>query len=97
VRRKPDGSLGFAYDPKIADAFKQGTIADVALWPTWDAIACPVLVLRGEQSDILLASDAAAMAQRGPRAKLVEFAGIGHAPALMADDQIAAIRDFLVS
>jgi pimeloyl-ACP methyl ester carboxylesterase len=95
-RRKPDGSIGFNYDPKIAEPMKQGPIIDVALWSTWDAIKSPVLVLRGEQSDILLANDAAAMTERGPRAKLVEFAGIGHAPALMADDQIAAIRDFLL-
>ena len=39
----------------------------------------------------------AKMTERGPRAQLVEFAGIGHAPALMADDQIAAIRDFLLA
>lgn len=96
VRRKPDGSLGFAYDPKIAEAFKQGPMEDVVLWTVWDTIKCPVLVLRGAQSDILLPDDAAAMTLRGPRAKLVEFAGIGHAPALMADDQIAAIRDFLI-
>ena len=95
-RRKQDGSIGFNYDPKIAEAFKQGPIADVVLWSSWDAIKCPVLVLRGEQSDIVLASDAAAMTERGPQTKLVEFSGIGHAPALMADDQIAAIRDFLV-
>jgi pimeloyl-ACP methyl ester carboxylesterase len=95
-RRRPDGSIGFNYDPKIAEAFKQGPINDVALWSSWDAIKCPVLVLRGAQSDILLASDAAAMTQRGSRAALVEFAGIGHAPALMAEDQIAAIRDFLL-
>jgi len=95
-RRKPDGSIGFNYDPKIADAFKQGPLDDVELWSSWDAITCPVLVLRGAQSDILLADDAAAMTQRGPRARLVEFASIGHAPALMADDQIAAIREFLL-
>ncbi len=95
-RRKPDGSLGFNYDPKIAAAFKQGPIEDVALWASWDAVTCPVLVLRGAQSDILMAEDAAAMTQRGPRARLIEFAGIGHAPALMAEDQIAAIRHFLV-
>ena len=95
-RRKADGSIGFNYDPKIAEAFKQGPIDDVALWPSWDAITCPVLILRGAQSDILLADDAAAMTQRGPRAKFVEFAGIGHAPALMADDQIGAIREFLL-
>jgi pimeloyl-ACP methyl ester carboxylesterase len=96
VRRKSDGSLGFAYDPKIAETFRQAPIEDVALWNFWDAIACPVLVIRGAQSDILAAADAAVMTQRGPRAKLVEFAGIGHAPALMAEDQIAAIRDFLL-
>ena len=96
MRRKPDGSLGFAYDPKIGEAFRQAPIEDVALWTLWDAITCPVLVTRGAQSDILAASDAAAMTQRGPRAKLVEFAGVGHAPALMAEDQIAAIRDFLL-
>ena len=96
VRRRPDGNIGFAYDPKIADAFRQSPIEDVALWNIWDAITCPVLVLRGAQSDILAAPDAVAMTQRGPRAKLVEFAGIGHAPALMAEDQIAAIREFLL-
>jgi pimeloyl-ACP methyl ester carboxylesterase len=55
-----------------------------------------VLVLRGAQSDILTKSDAETMTQRGPRAKLIEFAGIGHAPALVAEDQIGAIRDFLL-
>jgi pimeloyl-ACP methyl ester carboxylesterase len=97
ARRKSDGTLGLAYDPKIGDAFKQGPIKDVDLWSSWDAIGCPTLLLRGAQSDILRASDAVAMTQRGPRAKLVEFAGIGHAPALMAADQIAAIRDFLLA
>jgi pimeloyl-ACP methyl ester carboxylesterase len=95
-RRKPDGSIGSNYDPKIAEIFKQGPITDVDLWASWDAIACPTLVLRGAQSDLLPKDVAEAMTQRGPRAKLVEFAGIGHAPALMADDQIAVIRDFLL-
>jgi pimeloyl-ACP methyl ester carboxylesterase len=96
ARLKPDGSLGLAYDPKIGDAFKQGPINDVDLWQSWDAITCPTLVLRGAQSDILRRADAEAMTQRGPRARLVEFQGIGHAPALMAEDQIAVIRDFLL-
>ncbi|HEX7968648.1 MAG TPA: alpha/beta hydrolase, partial [Stellaceae bacterium] len=69
---------------------------DVDLWPSYDAIRCPTLLLRGAESDLLRPSDAEAMTQRGPRAKLVEFPGIGHAPALMAEDQIAAIRDFLL-
>jgi pimeloyl-ACP methyl ester carboxylesterase len=97
ARTKPDGTLGLAYDPRIAEPFKQRAIEDVDLWASWDGIKCPTLVLRGEQSDILRESDAQAMTQRGPRAKLTQFPGIGHAPALMADDQIAAIRDFLLA
>jgi pimeloyl-ACP methyl ester carboxylesterase len=96
ARRKPDGSIGSNYDPKIAQTFKQGPIVDIDLWQSWDRIKCPVLVLRGAQSDILAKSDAETMTRRGPRAKLIEFAGIGHAPALVAEDQIGAIRDFLL-
>ncbi len=95
-RRKPDGSLGLAYDPKIAERFKHAPIVDVDLWQSWDAIRCDVLILRGAQSDILRRGDAEAMTLRGPHARLVEFPGIGHAPALMEDDQIAFIRDFLL-
>ncbi|MGO8916664.1 MAG: alpha/beta fold hydrolase [Stellaceae bacterium] len=96
TRRKPDGSLGFAYDPHIGDAFRDAPEVDIDLWAQWDAIACPTLVLRGAQSDVLRAEDAQAMTRRGPKARLVEFPGIGHAPALMAEDQIAAVRDFLL-
>ncbi len=95
-RRKADGSYGLNYDPKIAEPFKKIAGEDFDLWPQWEKITCPVLVLRGAQSDILRREDAEAMTQRGPKARLVEFAGIGHAPALLADDQIAVIRDFLL-
>jgi len=94
ARRRPDGTLGRAYDPAIAGAFKD-VAGDVDLWPVWDAIGCPTLVLRGAESDLLRAGDAAAMTRRGPRARLVEFPGIGHAPALMDGAQIAVIEDFL--
>jgi len=97
TRQKPDGMVGFAYDPAIGDAFRAAPAQDVDLWPQWDKIACPTLVLRGAQSDLLRPDDATAMTRRGPKAKLVEFPGIGHAPALMAEDQIAVIRDFLRS
>ena len=95
ARRKPDGTLGFAYDPHIGDAFRDTPAEDIDLWAQWDAITCPTLVLRGAQSDLLRPEDAQAMTRRGPKARLIEFAGIGHAPALMAQDQIAAVRDFL--
>ncbi|MGH7034673.1 MAG: alpha/beta fold hydrolase [Stellaceae bacterium] len=96
ARRKPDGSIGFNYDPKIAEPFRKIADADLDLWAQWERIVCPVLVLRGAHSDILRRSDAEAMTQRGPRATLVEFAGIGHAPALLEADQIAVVRDFLL-
>ncbi len=92
--RNDDRSYGLSYDSAIASAFAD-PLQDVVLWPVWDAIRCPTLVLRGKESDLLLGKTAEEMTQRGPRAQLVEFDGIGHAPALMADDQIAVVRDFL--
>ena len=95
ARKNGDGTISPSYDPAITDAFRHGPMFDVDLWSLWDAISCPTLVLRGEYSDILSAETAAEMTQRGPKATIVEFAGIGHAPALQADDQIAVIRNFL--
>jgi len=83
------------YDPAIAEAFRTTPPADVDLWQLWDRITCPTLVLRGADSDLLLRETAEQMTVRGPRARLVEIAGCGHAPALMASDQIATIAAFL--
>ena len=52
--------------------------------------------MRGKDSDLLLDETARDMTRRGPKARLVEFAGVGHAPMLMAPDQIAVVREFLV-
>ncbi len=97
ARRKPHGSYGFAYDPRIADAFKAVPPEGVDLWPVWHAIKCPVLLLRGAVSDVLPRDVAEEIARHIPQTKLVEFAGIGHAPPLLADDQIGAVRDFLLT
>jgi len=96
ARKKPDGALGLAYDPAIGEAFRHGPVEDVDLWARWDRIPCPTLLIRGAKTDLLRASDAQAMTQRGPRARLYEVPDAGHAPALMAEDQIAAIRGFLL-
>lgn len=96
-RQLPNGRYTANYDPGIAENFKTLAIKDLDLWSVWDAIHCPTLVLRGVQSDVLTSADASAMTERGPRAKLVEFPGMGHAPALMADDQIAVVRDWLLA
>jgi pimeloyl-ACP methyl ester carboxylesterase len=94
-RRREGGGFGLAYDPAIGKPFQNGKIEDVDLWPVWDAVRCPVFVLRGAQSDLLLAETAREMARRGPKAKTAELPGIGHAPALVAEDQIALVRDWL--
>ncbi|MES2226397.1 MAG: alpha/beta hydrolase [Pseudomonadota bacterium] len=99
---KADGD-GFKlhYDPAIAQSLNavtpQATAAGEALaWAAFDAIRCPTLVLRGADSDLLTRATAQAMTQRGPKARLHEFAGIGHAPTLVADEQVAVVREFLL-
>lgn len=97
VRRQPDGSYRVHYDPAIAVPFAaMDTGADIESWQVWDAIHCPTLLLRGAESDLLTRDTAIAMTQRGPRAKLVEFPGVGHAPTLLHADQIAVVREFLL-
>jgi pimeloyl-ACP methyl ester carboxylesterase len=91
-----DGSWGMCYDPDIAAPFRKGPLFDVDLWKYWDAISCPTLILRGAESDLLLKETALEMQGRGPRPHMIEFAGVGHAPTLMAEDQIRAVREFLL-
>ncbi len=97
VRRNPDGSLRMHYDPAIAVPFNaEQPHKDIELWKVYDAIRCPTLLLRGESSDLLTGETARAMSERGPRARLVEIPGVGHAPTLIHRDQIAIVRDFLL-
>lgn len=97
TRQHADGSWGMNYDPGIALPFQKGPLADIDLGHYFDAVACPTLLLRGAQSDLLQRETALAMTQRGPRPRLVEFEGVGHAPMLMAEDQITAVREFLLA
>jgi pimeloyl-ACP methyl ester carboxylesterase len=94
--RREDGTFRLSYDQRLGAPMKRGPIEDIDLWPVWDEIRCPVLVLRGTQSDLLLAATAEEMTRRGPGAEVVEIDGTGHAPALMAKDQIEIVREWLV-
>ena len=96
AKQYDNGDWGMRYDPGIAEPFRRGPVIDVDLWQYWDAIHCPTLLLRGANSDLLLQETAAEMQTRGPRPRMVEFAGVGHAPMLMADDQIRVVREFLL-
>lgn len=98
-----DGQAAWAphYDPAIAVPFRALTPAMAAagealLWQSYDALRIPTLLLRGADSDLLTRDTAQAMTQRGPRAELHEFAGVGHAPTLVQPDQVAVVREFLL-
>jgi pimeloyl-ACP methyl ester carboxylesterase len=108
--RRRDGRVHLHYDPAIAVPLKAMTqsvevqalqaavrAGEAALWDLYDAIAVPTLVLRGEDSDLLSMDTVKAMQQRGPRPRCVSFAGVGHAPTLVADDQVRTVLDFLLS
>jgi pimeloyl-ACP methyl ester carboxylesterase len=94
VRQRADSRWGLAYDPAIAVPFRAEP-APVNLWPMWDAIRCPTLLLRGAQSDLLSAATAAEMAARGPKPAVIEFPGIGHAPTLLTPEQCDPVVAFL--
>jgi pimeloyl-ACP methyl ester carboxylesterase len=66
-------------------------------WMSYERITCPTLLLRGADSDLLSAETAEAMQQRGPRAQLHQFAGVGHAPMLIQSEQVEVVRGFLLA
>ena len=89
------------YDPQIAVPFKAATPKsasrdEAALWSLYDNIRCPTLVIRGANSDLLSRETLHQMATRGPKARTSEIPGVGHAPTLMLDNEIAVVRDFLL-
>jgi pimeloyl-ACP methyl ester carboxylesterase len=101
LRQDKDGKWCRHYDLKLAAPFKAMTpeaasLGESMLWAAYDAIRCSTLLVRGEQSDLLLPQVAQAMTQRGPKARLVEIPGVGHAPTFMHAEQIKIARDFLL-
>ncbi|MBL8307207.1 MAG: alpha/beta hydrolase [Rubrivivax sp.] len=103
VPAEQDGVPGFKphYDPAIGVPFRHTTpelaaASEALLWQAWDRITAPTLLLRGAESDLLSAATAQAMAQRGPRARVHELPGVGHAPTLVAAGQRALVRAFLL-
>ena len=95
------GALTLHYDPAIALPFRAlneaaAQAGEAMLWQLYDQITARVLITRGRQSDLLSPATALAMTQRGPRATLVEFEGVGHAPTLIAPDQLNAVASWLL-
>ncbi len=95
-----EGDFRQHFDPAIGRAFSWPMMVDIGLWHVWEKVTCPTLILRGEDSDLLHASTVREMSKRGAAAekgkvRTIEVRGCGHAPALMADYQIALIEEFL--
>lgn len=93
--KKADGKIHFNYDPDISLPFKLPQ-NDVTLWPIWNNVACPVLITRGVNSDLLLADTVEKMKQGKTNVQSAEIANTGHAPMLMDEAQIQLVRDFLM-
>jgi pimeloyl-ACP methyl ester carboxylesterase len=94
--READGRYVLAYDPGIVEPLKDMQHADFDIWPLWDRIRCPVLVLRGAESDVLQRSTAEAMQRRGPPTEVVEIEGVGHAPTMTAPEHVRLVMDWLL-
>ena len=101
LKQDKEGKWILHYDAGMAAPFKavtpESAQRDAAvLAATYDAIRCETLVVRGAESDLLTAEVAQSMTQRGPKARLVELPGVGHAPTFVHENQIAIAREFFV-
>jgi pimeloyl-ACP methyl ester carboxylesterase len=97
-RKRDDGNWEFKTDPKIGEAFVAGLkFPPVDLWPIWNNISIPTLVLRGHTSDLLSESTLNKMTSIAPLSRAITVEATGHAPMLMDDETIRAIREFLLN
>ncbi len=95
-RRTDDGGVTAHYDPQIVNQFTMHA-ADLDVWPAYERIACPTLLLRGAVSDVLAADTAQAMTERGPKARLEVFEGVGHAPTLRTQRELELLNGFFAA
>jgi len=106
VAQEEKGDYVLRYDPAIGEGYHgnidsempigPNVLRGVDLWNIWGRLKCPTLVLRGAKSEVLVASTLKEMRERRPDTVSVEFEGVGHVPALMSEDQIAPVRQFLL-
>ena len=101
VRDCPEGGLTLHYDPAIGEPLRALTsdvavAGEAAMWGLYDQIQSQVLLIRGQESDLLTEATAQAMTQRGPRAQLVQWPDVGHAPTLTDPAHIDVLAGFLL-
>jgi len=97
IQQDPDGLFRFRYDPAVVKAFAGTVQADTHLDHYWKLIKCPVLVVHGEESDILTPDIIKQMVDLKPDTQVATIPNCGHAPALMSADQIEIIEEWLSS
>ena len=97
ARQNEDGSYRLAYDRQIVQKLQAAARQDVVLWEFWEKIRCPVLLLHGQESMLLTLETIAQMQASHPNMQVVTLPGIGHAPALMADEQIQLVKEWLLT
>lgn len=96
IQQEKDGRCHLRYDPAITASLAAGTLNDIDLSALWEAVkSIPTLLIRGENSDILTEQTAHAMAESHPQLTRYNIANTGHAPMLMAEEQIQTIADWL--
>ena len=96
AKHDPDGKWRFRYDPGIAKNFHAAPLADVDLRFYWNRVHGPVMVIRGEHSDLLRADTLEEMKRR-PHTEALVVRDTGHAPMLMDAAQVHAVRHFLLT
>jgi pimeloyl-ACP methyl ester carboxylesterase len=97
MRPLPGGGFTWKYDRGLRELVRSGRWSDPTdLWPAWRALACPTLLVRGAESDILSADAAAKMVEAQPNARLVEIPDAGHTvPGDQPQAFLEVVRDFL--
>lgn len=98
LRKLPEGCYIPDYDPRIGDIFPGKSIEDIqdiSLREIWEKITCPVLVLQGKNSNLLLPETLIEMGKTHPKMDVITWDNCGHAPALMDESQIKEIRNWL--
>ncbi len=95
IKQLANGRYALKIDPAVKTHHANEKQTDINLWHIWHAIRCPVLVIHGTKSDILLPDVIAEMKKTNPNCESVDIPNVGHAPALMSDEQIAYITNWL--
>lgn len=97
IRRLPDGTLAWKYSKGLRVMMREGRREAMDLWAPLRRVACPTLLVRGSESDILTAEQAVRVIEALPGSRLEEISGAGHTvPGDRPADFARAVRSFLL-